>query len=202
MTNRLIRPGLTTLLLLSLAACASHGPVPETKPVVRAPAAPLPTDKMPGSSFPADGAWQCVPYARAVSGIELYGDAWTWWDQAAGKFARGQSPKRGAVLVFAKGPKLRLGHLAVVIDINGTREIGTTDANWGGSQATRGFIHDDQLISDVSADNSWRQVRVWNKKAKAWGSVYDTYGFIYPPREWGPPRCALPDGSVGICPSS
>jgi hypothetical protein len=28
---------------------------------------------------------QCVPYARQVSGIQIYGDAWTWWDQAAGR---------------------------------------------------------------------------------------------------------------------
>jgi hypothetical protein len=160
------------------------------------------TDQIPGSSFPADGQWQCVPYARAVSGIELYGDAWTWWARAEGKFTRAQTPVRGAVLVFARGEKLRLGHLAVVISIKNAREIETTDANWGSAAETRGHVHDEQLIQDVSADNSWRQVRVWNRKAKVWGRPYETYGFIYPPKAWGPPRCALPDGSVGLCPNS
>ena len=27
---------------------------------------------------------QCVPYARQVSGIRIFGDAHTWWDQAEG----------------------------------------------------------------------------------------------------------------------
>ena len=35
---------------------------------------------------------QCVPYARQRSGIALFGDAGTWWDQAAGRFARNTSP--------------------------------------------------------------------------------------------------------------
>ena len=31
---------------------------------------------------------QCVPYARTVSGVDLYGDALNWWDQADGRFKR------------------------------------------------------------------------------------------------------------------
>ena len=38
---------------------------------------------------------QCVPYARQVSGIRIFGDAHTWWDQAAGHYARGNRPKVG-----------------------------------------------------------------------------------------------------------
>ena len=201
MTGCSIKLSFLLALLVALGGCAGEAnaprPVLQSKPVI-APA-PRP-DRMPGSSFPADGAWQCVPYARAVSGIELYGDAWTWWDQAAGKFTRSQTPQRGAVLVFAKGDKLRLGHLAVVVGVEGPREIKTTDANWGSNPTSRGFIHDDQRIADVSADNSWRQIRVWNIKAREWGSIYQTYGFVLPPKAWGPPRCALPDGSVGPCP--
>src|SRR4051812_9021270 len=44
---------------------------------------------------------QCVPYARQISGIPIYGDAWTWWDKAAGKFERGASPKLGSIMVLA-----------------------------------------------------------------------------------------------------
>ncbi len=29
---------------------------------------------------------QCVPYAREHSGVKIYGDAYTWWDKAAGKY--------------------------------------------------------------------------------------------------------------------
>jgi hypothetical protein len=196
MTQRAFRQAVEwTLMLVLLAACAQQ---PEGRPIKSA-SAPAPPA---GGSFPADGTWQCVPYARAVSGIEIYGDAWTWWNQAAGKFRRGQSPERGAVLVFARSAKLHLGHLAVVMEIRGPREIDVTDANWGASAPTRGFIHDEKRITDVSPDNSWRAVRIWNPKADVWGSVYETYGFIFQPRAWGPPRCALPDGSVGVCPTS
>ncbi|MEP2549877.1 MAG: CHAP domain-containing protein, partial [Marinomonas sp.] len=40
---------------------------------------------------------QCVPYARQLSGVQIYGDARTWWKQAAGKYARGGRPQKGAV---------------------------------------------------------------------------------------------------------
>ena len=31
---------------------------------------------------------QCVPYARKKSGVKIFGDAYTWWDKAAGRFER------------------------------------------------------------------------------------------------------------------
>ena len=39
---------------------------------------------------------QCVPYARQLTGIQIFGDAHTWWGQAAGKYERGRAPKVGA----------------------------------------------------------------------------------------------------------
>ena len=39
--------------------------------------------------------WQCAPFARMISGINIFGNAGTWWAQAAGKFARGHMPKVG-----------------------------------------------------------------------------------------------------------
>ena len=36
---------------------------------------------------------QCVPYARDHSGVKIFGDAYTWWDQAAGKYPRGHAPQ-------------------------------------------------------------------------------------------------------------
>ncbi|RZJ82850.1 MAG: CHAP domain-containing protein, partial [Massilia sp.] len=66
-----------------------------------------------GSSL-LDYVGECVPFARAASGIQIWGDAWTWWDQAKGRYARGNTPRVGAVFAFAKSNKLPLGHVAVV----------------------------------------------------------------------------------------
>ena len=51
-----------------------------------------------GSAAP--GVLQCVPYARNVTGIRIYGDAHTWWGQAAGKYPRGHEPRVGAVMAI------------------------------------------------------------------------------------------------------
>ena len=47
-----------------------------------------------------DYVGQCVPFARAASGIQIYGDAWTWWDQAEGRYQRGETPRVGAVVAL------------------------------------------------------------------------------------------------------
>src|SRR5690242_12471674 len=67
----------------------------------------------PGEVGPPQGL-QCVPYARQVSGIDIRGDAWTWWYAAAGRYERGSVPEPGAVLVMEATPAMRLGHVAVV----------------------------------------------------------------------------------------
>ena len=46
----------------------------------------------------AEGYLQCVPFARTFSGIQIFGDAYTWWQQASGKYNKGFVPKTGAVL--------------------------------------------------------------------------------------------------------
>ena len=51
-----------------------------------------------------DYVGQCVPFARAASGIQIYGDAWTWWRQADGRYQRTHAPKVGSVIVFATLP--------------------------------------------------------------------------------------------------
>ena len=52
---------------------------------------------------PAIAHTQCAPYAREISGIDLYGAAGGWWDQAAGHYARGHAPEPGAVLAAHGG---------------------------------------------------------------------------------------------------
>ncbi len=51
--------------------------------------------------------WQCAPFARMISGINIFGNAGTWWSQAAGKFARGHLPKPGAVMAFMNAGGVR-----------------------------------------------------------------------------------------------
>jgi hypothetical protein len=118
----------------------------------------------------------CVPYARAVSGIELSGDAWEWWGEAEKKYPRSHSPEVGAVLVLAPHGSMSVGHLAVVTALRDARTIEVTQSNW----LPRRIEHD-QPVEDVSAANDWTAVRVWYEPAGAMGStVYPAYGFILP----------------------
>lgn len=122
---------------------------------------------------------QCVPYARRVSGIPLRGDAWTWWDQAAGVYMRGSLPAPGAVLVLAKTNRLRSGHLAVVTELLGPRDINVTHANWGNDYMSRRIIYESMRAQDVSSANDWSSIRFWNREVDAFGFPYPAYGFIY-----------------------
>jgi surface antigen len=119
---------------------------------------------------------QCVPFARYHSGVDLYGDAWTWWDKAAGQFGRGTAPRGGAVLVLKRTERLKRGHVAVVNRVIDQREITVDHANW--SPAFDGPDLD-MGVSDISARNDWSLVRFWNVEAATWGRPYPAYGFIY-----------------------
>ena len=56
---------------------------------------------------------ECVPYARQMSGIQIYGNAWTWWEQASERYEEGSRPQVGAVLVFRPHGVMKLGHVVV-----------------------------------------------------------------------------------------
>lgn len=116
----------------------------------------------------------CVPYARKVSHIEVTGNAWQWWENAAGVYARGSVPEVGAVLVFQANRQMRLGHVAVVARILDSREIEVNQANW-----PHGGIQRGTAVVDVSPRNDWTAVRVEIGHGDAYGSIYPTYGFIY-----------------------
>src|SRR5436189_6177412 len=77
----------------------------------------------------ADAYWQCVPFARLISGIQIFGDAYTWWQQAVGKYDTGFTPKAGAVLCFKPTQRMRLGHVAVVSQVLTDRLGQITHAN-------------------------------------------------------------------------
>jgi hypothetical protein len=124
---------------------------------------------------------QCVPYARALSGVTIFGDAHTWWEQAAGKYERGNDPKVGAVLAFQPHGNMRLGHVAAVRRIVDDRNIIISHANWSTIGGVRGHIEEDVRAVDVSEDNDWSQVRVWYTPNEAMGgTAWPAHGFIYP----------------------
>ena len=56
-------------------------------------------------------------------------------------------------------------HVAVVRDVVSPREIRVDHANW----LNDGSIYLNDPVVDVSPDNDWSQVRVWNIKTGAWG---------------------------------
>jgi len=126
---------------------------------------------------PQGSVLQCVPYAREHSRIMLYGDAYTWWDQAEGKYARSTVPSDGAVMALYNYAGPQRGHLAVVRRIVGSREIRVDHANW----LDDGEIFVDDPVRDVSPDNDWSQVRIYNVRNGAWGGrIYPVQGFIGP----------------------
>lgn len=145
------------------------------------------TSRVPGPGHAPDvpglgafEAWSCVPYARQRSGIQLAGDAWQWWDAAAGRYSRARRPEPGAVLVLARTPRLSSGHLSVVRRLVGPREIRVDHANWA-SGGLRGRVAEDQPVLDVSPRNDWTQVRVWYPRIGALGNtVFPAHGFILP----------------------
>jgi len=124
------------------------------------------------------GGISCVPYARSVSGIDVPGNAWQWWDNAAGRYARGNQPEPGSVLSFTSNGRMRLGHVAVVSRVVNPREIEVDQANWWGPGARGGVSHDIPVV-DVSENNDWTAVRVGLGNSGEFGSVYPTNGFIY-----------------------
>ena len=141
-----------------------------------------------------DYVGQCVPFARAASGIQIYGDAWTWWDQAEGRYQRGDTPRVGAVAVFAKTARLPLGHVAVISRIVDSRVVMVTHANWSRQNGERGHAEQDVTLTDVSPDNDWSEVRVWYRDAEGLGSTtFPLYGFIYPAATSGGKVRAAPE---------
>ena len=120
---------------------------------------------------------QCVPYARDASGIAIWGDAYTWWAQAEGRYERSSRPEMNAVLVLHSYAGPNRGHVAVVTAIISPREIRVDQANWLNS----GEITLRVPVIDVSQENDWSQVRVWHIPTRAWGSrIYPAHGFILP----------------------
>ncbi len=122
----------------------------------------------------------CVPFARMATGMAISGDARMWWYNAAGSYARGQQPERGAVLAFTASGGMSRGHVAVVSRVVNARTITIDHANWAGPGITRGTVMRGVTVVDVSDRNDWTAVRVqvgWDNDT--FGRTYPTHGFIY-----------------------
>ena len=128
------------------------------------------------AATPSAAYLQCAPYARAQSGIDIHGNAGTWWSQAAGHYRRGAEPEVGAVLAFQPSRAMPIGHVAVVAEIVDSRHVRLNHANWSG----HGRIERGALAEDVSANGDWSEVRVWYAPQHSLGlRTNPTFGFIY-----------------------
>lgn len=137
---------------------------------------------------------QCVPYARALSGVEIRGDAHKWWDQADGQYARGKTPRVGAVMAFRPHGAMRLGHVAAVRKIVDARTVLVSHANWSTINGVRGHIENDVRVVDASEANDWSRVQVWYSPNNAMGTTqWPLHGFIYPAKQrgWGEAKAAV-----------
>ena len=120
--------------------------------------------------------WQCAPYAREISGIQIRGNADTWWGQAAGRYDRDRTPRAGSVLAFEPTRRMRVGHVAMVSKVMSEREVLLTHANW----SRRGGVERDVRAVDVSEAGDWSLVKVWYAPLGGLGtSSYPTRGFIH-----------------------
>ncbi|WP_413339749.1 CHAP domain-containing protein [Azospirillum sp. CT11-132] len=124
----------------------------------------------------------CVRTVRSISDFTIRGDAWTWWDHAAGQYDREHRPAVGSVLVFKRTGHMRRGHVSLVSAVIDRRTI-EVDHSWlDGDGLRRGM-----RVVDVSRNNDWSSVRVWHEPTDQLGlRVYAAYGFIMPEGEEAP----------------
>lgn len=124
----------------------------------------------------------CVRTVRSISDFTIRGDAWTWWDHAAGQYDRDHRPSVGSVLVFKRTGHMRRGHVSLVSAVIDRRTI-EVDHSWlDGDGLRRGM-----RVVDVSRNNDWSAVRVWHEPTDQMGMrVYAAYGFIMPEGEEAP----------------
>lgn len=118
---------------------------------------------------------QCVPFARRESGVDIHGNANTWWRQAVGRYETSARPSEGAVLVLFGYATPSRGHVAVVKEVVSPRLIIVDHSNWlNGGEITR-----DVPVMDVSEAGDWSAVRVWHVPGRHWGGrTYAVQGFI------------------------
>ena len=193
--DNLARLAVAAVAALVVGACASSRPAPiiysgAAAPVIHAPAPRADVVASHDPSLPYDPAnppaileglpiSECVPFARNQSGVQIWGDAVTWWHQAEGRYVRSGHPAQGSVMVMKGYNDDKRGHVAVVSAIVSERLIRVDHANW----LSKGETSINVPVYDVSAANDWSEVRVWHIPGHYWGGrTYSTQGFIHPYR--------------------
>lgn len=173
MTVIVDRLAVVALLAFCLAGCASNDGYDRSTLALPSPVTEGTRVETPPHPL------ECVPYARARSGVQLFGNAGSWWVSADGRYAKGQRPLLGSVIVLTGYAGPGRGHVGVVSELVSSREIRIDHANWLGD----GAIYLDDPVADVSPDNRWTEVRVWNARTRSWGTrTYLVEGFIGPSR--------------------
>lgn len=162
-------PSLCAVLLLC-AACAT--PVPDEQPGLDRDLVSRAVQHATELRAAGQRVW-CVPFARNASGIEIRGNAGTWWNGAEGIYDRGHRPAPGAVMVFRSSGSMPMGHVAVVSQVISEREIRIDHANWLRNQVSLGMT-----AIDVSEKNDWSAVRV-ESGADSFGRINPVAGFIF-----------------------
>jgi hypothetical protein len=120
-------------------------------------------------------AGNCALYARAVTGVDLYGAAGGWWYEAAGRYQRGQSPAVGSILVFRPTGSIPSGHVAVVAKVVGPSMVLVDQSNWYHGQVTLRTP-----VVDTSPNHDWTTVAVMDLGSGQLGRDNPTFGFVYP----------------------
>ncbi len=112
-------------------------------------------------------AANCALYARAETGVALFGAAGGWWDAAAGRYERGHVPAVGSILVFRRTQRIPSGHVAVVVKVVSANEILVNHANWYRGTVSRGMS-----IIDTSPGHDWTSVAALEPyAADSWTSL-------------------------------
>jgi hypothetical protein len=163
-TDPAARPELTARPIQPVPAPIADAQVPHLPVATATPSVEAPLHRL-----------FCVEYARMRSGLAVFGDARHWWDRAKNVYARMSHPVEEAVIVFSGSRRLKRGHVAVVTNIVSPRQIIVDQANW----QNKGEIDHATPVLDVSADNDWSKVRVWDMRSGTFGThVYAISGFI------------------------
>ena len=179
-------PSLQAVDPVAVAAAADDKTINIAKDEKIAPDAMTPTPSLAAASSGMDADpppsvetplhhLYCVEYARIRSGFQIFGDAKTWWQRARNFYSEMTTPAADTVMVFAGSHRIARGHVAVVTKLVGPREIRVDQANW----ENRGEIDHNTPVLDVSPNNDWSQVRVWDIRSGQFGGhIYAIKGFI------------------------
>ena len=138
-------------------------------------------------------AGNCALYARAQTGVDLYGAAGGWWREAATRYWRGHVPQVGSILVFKRSGFIPSGHVAVVAQVISAREIIVNQANW-----YRGMVTPYVPVVDELPDNDWTDVSVMDLGTGKYGRDNPSFGFVYP--QTGPREIVASTDTVGFNP--